>query len=89
MSPLTEGFFIGIITVASLAVSALFLKFWRRSRDSLFLAFGAAFLIEAINRCSLIFMANPHEAVSAYYVVRLVSFLIILWGILRKNYGRS
>lgn len=89
MSPLTEGFFIGITTVASVAVSALFLKFWRRSHDPLFLAFSAAFLIEAINRGSLIFMARPNEAVPAYYVVRLISFLIILWGILRKNYERS
>ena len=85
MSPLAEGFFIGVTVAASLAVSALFFKFWRRARDPLFLAFGAAFLMEAVNRSTLLFMAHPNAATPAYYLLRLVSFLVILMGILRKN----
>lgn len=88
MSLLSEGFFIGVIASASLTVGVLFLKFWRRTRDPLFLAFGSAFIIEALNRILLLFMAHPNEAAPAYYVVRLISFLIILGGILRKNYGQ-
>jgi len=86
MNPLAEGYLIGISAAASLAVSALFLKFWRRSRDQLFLAFSAAFFIETVNRSTLLFVDRPNEATRLYYLVRLISFLIILTGILRKNF---
>lgn len=89
MNALSEGFLIGVISVASFTVGILFLKFWRRTRDPLFLAFSAAFLIEALNRVQLLFMSHPNEATAPYYIVRLVSFLVILAGILIKNYERS
>jgi len=88
MNLLSEGFLIGIIAAASLTIGVLFLKFWRRTRDPLFLAFGAAFIIEAANRLALLFMDSPSEANPLYYLVRLLSFLLILVGILRKNLGR-
>ena len=88
MSPLVEGFFIGVVATAMFAVGVLFLKFWRRTRDVLFLAFGAAFVIEALNHVPLLWMRHPNEASSWYYIVRLFTFLLILGGILRKNYGR-
>lgn len=84
-----EGFLLGVIARASFTAGLFFLKYWRRSRDVLFLAFGAAFIIEALNRASLLFMARPNEAASWDYLVRLFSFLMILAGILRKNYGRQ
>ena len=83
-----EGFLLGVIATASFTAGLFFLKYWRRSHDVLFLAFGTAFILEAFNRASLLFMAHPSEAASWYYVVRLVVFLIILAGILKKNYGR-
>lgn len=85
---LWEGFLIGVIAAASFAIGALFLKYWRRTHDSLFLAFGAAFILEALNQVALLFMEHPNEGNPWYYVVRLISFLVILAGILRKNYGR-
>lgn len=88
MTPIGEGFLIGVIATASFTVGVLFLKYWRRTHDSLFLAFGAAFIIDAANRIPLLFIAHPNEANPGYYLVRLFSFLIILVGILRKNYGR-
>jgi hypothetical protein len=88
MSLLSEGFLIGVIAAASLTIGALFLKYWRRTRDPLFLAFGAAFVIDAASRLALLFMVSPSEANPWYYLVRLFSFLLILVGILRKNLGR-
>lgn len=87
MSLLTEGFLIGVLSTASTAIGVLFLKYWRRTQDQLFLAFGAAFLIDGLNRIWLLTQAHPNEASPAYYIVRLFSFLIILAGILRKNFG--
>jgi len=87
MNAMIEGFLMGVIAAASAAVGVLFLKYWRRTRDQLFLAFGAAFLTEGLNRVWLLTQNHPNDANPAYYVVRLFTFLLILAGILRKNYG--
>lgn len=81
-----EPFLIGIIAMASLTASVFFLKFYTRTRDSLFLAFALAFGIEAVNRAITINRDNTHEASAWTYVVRLCAFLIILGAILKKNY---
>jgi Family of unknown function (DUF5985) len=88
VNPAVEEFLLGVIATAMFTIGLLFLKFWRRTRDALFLAFGAAFVIEALNHISLLFMRHPNTADTGYYIVRLFSFLLILAGILKKNYGR-
>lgn len=82
-----EGFLLGVIVTASLAAGAFFLKFWRRTGDKLFLAFGAAFIIEGLNRIGLLFVAHPNEGSPAIYIVRLIAFLLILLAIVAKNRG--
>jgi hypothetical protein len=84
-----EGFLLGIIVTASLTAGAFFLKFWRRTRDTLFLAFGAAFIIEGLNRVGFLFIENPNEGSPAIYIVRLIAFLLILMAIVAKNRGRA
>lgn len=83
-----EGFLLGVIFTASITASLFFLKFWRKTRDSLFLAFAAAFAIEGINRLAFLFVERPSEGTPAIYVVRLLAFLLILAAIARKNRGR-
>jgi len=80
-----EGFLLGIIVAASLIAGLFFLKFWRRTRDPLFLAFALAFTIEGLNRIGFLLVADPNEGSPAIYVVRLMAFLIILAAILHKN----
>lgn len=80
-----EGFLLGVIVTASLAAAAFFFKFWKRTRDQLFLAFGAAFLIEGLNRIGLLFVEHPNEGSPLIYTVRLLAFLLILAAIIRKN----
>ncbi|HEX4308685.1 MAG TPA: DUF5985 family protein [Acidobacteriaceae bacterium] len=87
-SPLFEGFLEGVIATSSLAAGAFFLRFWRDTRDSLFLAFSLAFLIEGVNRCVRIFFTSPNEASPWVFVVRAFAFLIILAGIVGKNRSR-
>lgn len=89
MTPMAEGYLIGSISTASFAVGLFFLRFWRRTRDLLFLAFGTAFVIEGFNRISPLFMPKASEASPEYYIVRMFAFLLILAGILKKNYGKS
>jgi uncharacterized membrane protein HdeD (DUF308 family) len=80
-----EGFLLGVIVTGSLAAAVFFFKFWRRTRDQLFLAFGLAFLIEGLNRALFLFVDHPNEGRPAIYVVRLLAFLLIVAAIVRKN----
>lgn len=84
-----EGFLLGVIATSSVTAGMFFLKFWRRTHDSLFLAFAVAFLIEGLNRTASLFVAKPNEGSPAIYVVRLFAFLLILAAILKKNYTPS
>lgn len=80
-----EGFLLGVIVISSLVAGAFFLKFWRKTRDLLFLGFAAAFMIEGINRLAFLFLAEPNEGTPVIYTVRLFSYLLILAAIVHKN----
>jgi uncharacterized membrane protein HdeD (DUF308 family) len=82
-----EGFLLGIIVTASIVAAGFFWKFYRQTRDTLFLAFAAAFLVEGLNRLSFLFIEAPNEGSPAIYLVRLIAFLLILTAIVRKNWG--
>jgi uncharacterized membrane protein HdeD (DUF308 family) len=84
-----EGFLLGIIATSSVTAGVFFLKFWKQTRDSLFLAFGLAFVVEGLNRCAVLLLAKPSEGNPYIYIVRLLAFLLILGAILQKNYGRA
>lgn len=83
-----EGFLLGIIVACTLAAGTFFLKFWRKTRDPLFLAFGIAFLMEAVNRCFILFTDRPNEGSPWIYAIRLASYLVILIAIIHKNRKR-
>ncbi len=80
----SSGFLQGGTALCSLAIALFFLRFWRRSHDRLFLAFAAAFLIFAISRTALAFLADD-ETRTYIYLLRLAAFLAILWAIIDKN----
>jgi uncharacterized membrane protein HdeD (DUF308 family) len=82
-----DAFLLGVIAASSITAAVYFLKFWKRTHDSLFLAFAVAFLIEGVNRIAVLEVERPNEGSPWTYVVRLIAFLIILAGILNKNYG--
>jgi uncharacterized membrane protein HdeD (DUF308 family) len=84
-----EAFLLGVIATSSFTAGVFFLKFWKKTRDSLFLAFGLAFIIEGLNRCAVLFLAKPNEGSPYIYIVRMFAFLLILAAILHKNYGRT
>lgn len=85
---LLEGFLLGIIVATSFVAAAFFWKFYRQTRDTLFLAFAAAFTIEGLNRIAFLVIDVPNEGSPAIYAVRLLAFLIILAAIIRKNFSR-
>jgi uncharacterized membrane protein HdeD (DUF308 family) len=83
------GFLIGVIATSSIVAGVFFLKFWKQTHDQLFLAFGVSFIIEGLNRTSVLLLDKPNEGSPVIYIVRLLAFLIILAAILKKNYGTT
>jgi hypothetical protein len=84
-----EGFLLGVIVTASLTAGIFFLKFWKHTRDILFLAFAAAFIIEGLNRIGFLFIDRPNEGSPTIYIVRLLAFLLIAAAIVVKNSSRE
>jgi hypothetical protein len=79
------AFLLGFVFAASLVAGLFFLRFWRRTGDTLFLAFAAAFTIEGFNRLAFLFAPDPTEVHPGTYVVRFLAFLLIVVAIAAKN----
>jgi hypothetical protein len=79
------AFSAGALTLGYLVASLFFLKFWRRTRDGLFAAFAAAFLLMAANQAAPVLFGIPDEALGGVYLLRLAAFLLIILAVLRKN----
>jgi hypothetical protein len=78
-------FLLGAISMGSAVAALLFLRFWRRTRDRLFLYFAVSFLLEAVNRALFVWNGAHSEEATLYYLVRLLAYGLILWAIIEKN----
>jgi type II secretory pathway component PulM len=68
------------------AVAAMFFaRFWRESRDRLFLAFSAAFSLLAVHWAALAIVNPPAETRHQLFILRLVAFAFLIAGIVDKN----
>lgn len=82
---MADDFLSGAISMGFATASLLFLKFWTRTRDRLFLAFAVSFLLLGLNQALLSYTDVPLEERSALYLIRLAAFLIIIWALWSKN----
>lgn len=82
-------FFAGMITMGMLVCSAFFFRFWKRSKDGLFLAFSLAFLLLSLSHALTALLAIPLEERSWLYLLRLAAFSLLIFAILRKNFPRN
>jgi len=80
-----EGFLLGVIVTCSLVAAGFFARFWFATRDLLFLGFAAAFALEGLNRMAFLFLDRPNAGDEYIYIVRLLSYLLILAAIANKN----
>ena len=89
MRGIIETFLLGAIVMASVTTGLFFLKFWKGTRDRLFLAFALFFIIDGLDRITVLFMPRPNEGSPWIYVIRFFTLLVILAAIIQKNYGRN
>ena len=76
---------LGAIAMASLIIGLFFLRFWKNTRDRFFLFFATAFGLEALSRTLLGISQGSSENEPLFYLIRLLSFLLILIAIIDKN----
>lgn len=77
-----SDFLHGAITLASAIVALFFLRYWRSTRDRLFLMFSAGFGLLALHW--VLSSTMPHITTQAH-VLRFVGFALIAVAVLDKN----
>jgi len=81
----------GAVACTYVIAGVFFLRFWRRTRDRLFLSFAGAFWLLAVNQIVVDRLTVDDERSGLAYLLRVVGFLLILYAIIEKNIraGRS
>jgi hypothetical protein len=89
VSNIVIDFLSGAITLGFFVAAAFFMRFWRRTRDRLFLAFAAAFALLALNQALAAFLGASDELTPYTYILRVFGFVLILYAIIDKNVSTS
>ena len=83
---MTEWTVSGALAMGYVVAAIFFIHYWREARERLFAFFSLAFLLLALQRILLPYIAD--DQVELAYAVRVVAFLMIIVGIVDKNRGR-
>jgi hypothetical protein len=78
-------FLSGAVAATALAIAVFFFRYYRDRRDRLFGYFGLSFLVLAVDWAALGLLAADNPFRTHLYLVRLLAFVLILWGIVDKN----
>ena len=75
----------GATGLECLIAGLFFLRFWRRTGETLFLAFAVAFWLLGANAVLPTLLGRPAQMHGEVYLLRLLAFLLIILAILAKN----
>ncbi|HEX5234238.1 MAG TPA: DUF5985 family protein [Silvibacterium sp.] len=89
LHPFTDIFLLGFIAGCSLVAALFFLRFWRETRDLLFLSFVVFFVIQGFSNMFVISLRHPNLGSPLLFALRLFSVLVVLGAILRKNLSQN
>ena len=78
-------FMAGAATFGFFIAGLFFLKFWRKTRDRLFMNFTIAFWLLALNQLVLSILERTDETRTYVYFIRVIAFLFIIFAIVDKN----
>jgi hypothetical protein len=87
--PAMDFFLLGFIAACSLVAGLFFFKFWRATRDPLFLAFLFFLVVEGCTNAAVLRLAHPNEGNIIVFSFRLLSILVVLAAILWKNMAKN
>lgn len=84
-----DQFLSGAIVMGFAVATLLFLSYWRRTGQSLFLTFSASFFLLAVNYTWLALTNIPVEERSPLFLIRLLAFSLIIVAIVQSNTKRG
>lgn len=84
-----DQFLSGAIVMGFAVAALLFLSYWRRTGQSLFLTFSASFFLLAVNYTWLALTNIPVEERSPLFLIRLLAFSLIIVAIVQLNTKRG
>ena len=83
--PNLDYFLLGFIAACSLVAGVFFLRFYRSTRDPLFLAFLIFFVVQGCTNAATLELSHPNIGTPMIFLIRLLSVLVVLGAILWKN----
>jgi Na+/melibiose symporter-like transporter len=78
-------FLMGMLGATTLTVGLFFMRYWRASRDRLFVYFSLAFAVMSLSWIALAIASVTFEGRHLIYLLRLLAFVLIIIGIVDKN----
>jgi hypothetical protein len=72
----------GAIVLACSAIALFYLRYWRATKDRLFLFFCVAFVLFALNWTAI---SVSNDWAEHAYLARFLAFAIIAWAVIDKN----
>ena len=82
-------FLLGALVMGCFIAGLFFLRFWRKTRDRLFVIFSIAFVLLAANWLLVAVLRVDEDKKALFYVLRLLAFIAIIVGIVDKNRVRQ
>jgi hypothetical protein len=79
------AFLSGMEATGYLVAALMFLRFWRKMRDPLFLWFSGSFGLFAIGQVFLTWLGEGSQEGGAAFIPRLLGFVLLAVAILAKN----
>src|SRR6478735_6342083 len=80
-----KGFLLGALVMSEVVLALLFLHYWRVTRDRFFLFFTWSFALGSASRLVLAVHLGNDEFEPLIYLLRLLSYVIIVVAIVDKN----
>jgi hypothetical protein len=87
--PVLDYFLLGFIAACSLVAGLFFLRFYRSTRDPLFLAFLIFFVVQGCTNAAILELPHPNIGTPMIFLIRLLSVLVVLAAILWKNLAKN
>lgn len=75
----------GATSMGCIVAALYFLRFWRDTGERLFVLFGVAFAVLAVNRAALALTHPSAEQTPYFYLARLAAFVLIAYAVVDKN----
>jgi hypothetical protein len=87
--PTLDTFLLGFITACSLLAALYFLRFWKSTRDFLFLAFALFFALQGLSVAMTAALPQPNMSSPWIFVARLAAIVVVLAAIVKNHFAKD